>query len=234
MNTIFWAGDSTVAYNDITTYPQTGIGQVLGLYLKEDITVRDHAVNGRSTKSFIDEGRLDRIEKEISNGDYLFIQFGHNDEKEQDPSRYTTPYGQFTDNLRSFISVARRHGASPVLITPLERRHFDPATGLIIPSHGEYPSAVIKTAEEEKVPCIDLNRSSRELMDSLGDDASKQFFVHVPAGRFAAFPDGKADNTHLQYHGAVTFAGLIAKELLLIPELAPYIVPLSKGYPSNK
>ena len=213
MNTIFWAGDSTVAFNHIDTYPQTGIGQVFSLYLKEDFEVRDYAVNGRSTKSFIDEGRLVRIDHEICEGDFLFIQFGHNDEKEQDPARYAAPFGEFQKNLRTFSEVARSHKAQPVFITPLERRHFDPGTGLIIPSHGEYPAAMIQVAQEEKVPCIDLNRSSRELMNSLGDEASKEFFVHVPAGKYAAFPEGKSDDTHLQYHGAVTFAGLIAKGL---------------------
>ncbi len=214
MNRIFWAGDSTVAFNHIDSYPQTGIGQVFGLYLKDEIEVRDYAVNGRSTKSFIDEGRLERIDREIGKGDFLFIQFGHNDEKDQDPTRFTAPYGKFQENLRKYINVARSHGAQPVLITPLERRHFDPAAGVITPTHGDYPAAMKQVAEAEKVPCIDLNRSSRELMDSVGDEASKEFFVHVPAGKYPAFADGKADNTHLQYHGAVTFAGLIAKELV--------------------
>ncbi len=213
MNRIFWAGDSTVATNHIDSYPQTGIGQVFGLYLKDDITVRNFAVNGRSTKSFMDEGRLEKIDREIAEGDLLFIQFGHNDEKEMDPSRYTAPFGAYQDNLRKYISVAHSHGAQPVLITPLERRNFDPATGVIVPTHGDYPAAMKQVAEEEKVLCIDLNRSSRELMDSVGDEASKEFFVHVPAGKYAAFPNGKADNTHLRYHGAVTFAGLIANEL---------------------
>ena len=214
MNIIFWAGDSTVAFNHIDSYPQTGIGQVFGLYLKDEIEVRDYAVNGRSTKSFIDEGRLERIEREIGKGDFLFIQFGHNDEKDQDPTRFTAPYGEFQSNLRKYINVARSHGAQPVLITPLERRHFDSQTGTVTPTHGDYPAAMKQVAEEEKVPCIDLNRSSRELMDSVGDEASKEFFVHVPAGKYPAFADGKADNTHLQYHGAVTFAGLIAKEMI--------------------
>lgn len=213
MNVIFWAGDSTVAFNHIDSYPQTGIGQVFGLYLQEGFEVRDYAVNGRSTKSFIDEGRLDRIDHEISEGDFLFIQFGHNDEKEQDQARYAAPFGAYQKNLRTFIEVARSHKAQPVLITPLERRHFDPETALVIPSHGEYPAAMMQVAEEEKVPCIDLNRSSRELMNSLGNEASKEFFVHVPAGKYAAFPEGRSDDTHLQYHGAVTFAGLIAKGL---------------------
>ena len=223
MKTIFWAGDSTAARNYIDSYPQTGIGQVFGLFVRDGVEVRDYAANGRSTKSFMDEGRLARIAREIRRGDYLFIQFGHNDEKDKDPARYTEPYGSYTDNLRTFIDTARTRGAQPILITPLERRHFDAATGGIAPTHGEYPAAVLKLARDEHVPCVDLNRLSRELMDSVGDEASKEFFVHVPAGKYAAFPDGKEDNTHLRYHGAVTFAGLIAQELAGIPETADLI-----------
>ncbi|MBQ3911583.1 MAG: NAD(P)H-hydrate dehydratase [Lachnospiraceae bacterium] len=222
MSIIFWAGDSTAARNYIDSYPQTGIGQVFDLYVKNGVEVRDYAVNGRSTKSFMDEGRLARIAREIRRGDYLFIQFGHNDEKDKDPTRYTEPFGAYTDNLRTFIDTARTRGAQPVLITPLERRHFG-AAGRIEPTHGDYPAAVLQLAREEHVPCVDLNILSRELMDSVGDEASKEFFVHVPAGKYAAFPDGKEDNTHLRYHGAVTFAGLIAQALGSIPETAGLI-----------
>jgi len=119
---IFWAADSTVQTNDITTYPQTGIGQVFSLYTRDGVVVSNHAKNGRSTKSFMDEGRLDVIDGQISEGDFLFIQFGHNDEKNEDPTRYTEPYSTFMENLKAYIDVARKHKANPVLITPLKRR----------------------------------------------------------------------------------------------------------------
>ena len=124
MNKIFWAADSTVQTNDFTTYPQTGIGQVFPLFVKNEYQIVNHAKNGRSTKSFMDEGRLKAIEEKIGAGDFLFIQFGHNDEKSQDPARYTEPFSTFMENLEIFINVARKHGAYPVLITPLERRCF--------------------------------------------------------------------------------------------------------------
>ena len=132
MATIFWAGDSTVQYNDITTYPQTGIGQVFHLFVKPEIKVENHAKNGRSTKSFIDESRIPAIYDRITQGDFLFIQFGHNDEKIQDPDRYTEPFSEFCVNLEKFVNVARNKKAFPVLALPIglwlhtECRSFGP------------------------------------------------------------------------------------------------------------
>ena len=122
---IFWAGDSTVKQNNYTSFPQTGIGQAFALFIKQSIRIENYAQNGRSTRSFIAEGRLDAIDKRIGEGDFLFIQFGHNDEKKQDPSRYTESFGSYQENLLKFIDVARKHGAHPVLITPLYRRKFN-------------------------------------------------------------------------------------------------------------
>lgn len=213
MNRIFWAGDSTVQTNDITTYPQTGIGQVFSLYLKEGIEVCNHAKNGRSTKSFMDQGRLDGIDRKISEGDFLFIQFGHNDEKSQDASRYTIPGSTFDDNLRIFIETARRHGAHPVLITPLERRCFDENGNLGPGEHADYVAAVRHVAETEQVPLVDLYSMSREAMQRKGMEGTLEWFMNFEPGLYQNFPEGKKDNTHLRYTGAVTFAGLIAKGL---------------------
>lgn len=211
MNTIFWAGDSTVQTNDITTYPQTGIGQVFPLYLKEGIRVCNHAKNGRSTKSFLDEGRLVPIEQNIGEGDFLFIQFGHNDEKDQDPARYTIPGSTFDENLRIFINTAKSHGAYPVLITPLERRCFDENGVLGAGAHGDYVAAIKAVAKAEKVPLIDLYTMSREEMVRAGMSKTVEWFMNIEPNTYAGWPEGKNDNTHLKYAGAVTFAGLIAK-----------------------
>ena len=116
MNKIFWAADSTVQTNDFTKYPQTGIGQVFPLFVKNEYQIVNHAKNGRSTKSFMDEGRLKAIEEQIGAGDFLFIQFGHNDEKKEDPTRFTEPFSTYMENLETFIRVARDHSAYPVLI----------------------------------------------------------------------------------------------------------------------
>lgn len=210
---IFWAGDSTVQTNDITTYPQTGIGQVFSLYIKENITVCNHAKNGRSTKSFLDEGRLEPIVREMGAGDYLFIQFGHNDEKIQDPARYTEPFGTYMENLKLFIDTARSHGAKPVLITPLERRCFTDEKHLDAGAHGEYVSAMKETAKQENVPLIDLHSLSRAEMEKAGEEESLKWFMHLKPGEYPSCPEGKEDNTHLKYEGAVKFAGLVAEGL---------------------
>lgn len=213
MATIYWAGDSTVQYNDITTYPQTGIGQVLHLYLKPEVKISNHAKNGRSTKSFIDESRIPAIYDAITEGDFLFIQFGHNDEKVQDPDRYTEPYSDFMINLEKFVNVARNKKAIPVLITPLERRNFD-EQGILTPGfHGEYVNAMKQTAKNLNVALIDLYTMSREELSKAGDDASKSWYMHFPAGQYISKPEGSEDNTHLQYAGAVRYAGCVAKGL---------------------
>lgn len=213
MNTIYWAGDSTVQTNDITTFPQTGIGQVFSLYLKDGYTVSNHAKNGRSTKSFLDEGRLEAIDGRISEGDFLFIQFGHNDEKSADPTRYTEPGGSYNKNLRIFINTARVHGAYPVLITPLERRCFAGGAELGEGAHLPYVEAMKQVAQEEKVPLVDLYTKSRRLMNEAGSVVTTGWFMNLAPHVWKNCPEGKVDNTHLQYLGAVTFAGLVAEGL---------------------
>lgn len=213
MATIYWAGDSTVQYNDICTYPQTGIGQVFNLFLKPEIRLENHAKNGRSTKSFIDESRLAPIYDRITEGDFLFIQFGHNDEKNMDPSRYTEPFSDYMINLEKFVNVARNKKAWPVLITPLERRCFAEEHLLEAGMHGEYVKAMRLTAEKLQVPLVDLYEMSRELMEEAGAERTKEWFMHLEKGKYASHPEGLCDNTHLQYAGAVAFGSCIARGL---------------------
>lgn len=210
---IYYASDSTVAQKTIFAYPETGIGQALPLFLKPDCRVQNHAVNGRSTKSFIDESRLAAIYNDLREGDFLFVQFGHNDEKIQDPSRYTDPYGDYQVNLEKFVNVARNRKAHAVLLTPLYRRQFDESGVLKEGSHGDYPEAMKQLGKRLSVPVIDLCELSRKLLMETGDEASKKWFMNFPAGLYENFPEGKADNTHLRYEGAIQFAGIIAKEL---------------------
>lgn len=213
MKKIFWAGDSTVQTNDVTTYPQTGIGQALSLYLRDKVSVCNHAKNGRSTKSFLDEGRLAAIDMEISEGDFLFVQFGHNDEKKEDSSRYTEPFSTYMDNLRIFVQTARKHGAYPVLVTPLERRCFSGEKHLGLGAHSDYVAAMKQTAEQEKTPLVDLYSMSRLQLKKAGASGSKRWYMNLDAGEYPNYPEGKEDNTHLTYAGAVIFAGLVAKGL---------------------
>lgn len=213
MATIYWAGDSTVQYNDITTYPQTGIGQIFHLFLKPEVRVENHAKNGRSTKSFIDESRLTPIAERITEGDFLFIQFGHNDEKKQDPLRYTAPFSDYMSNLEKFVNTAREKKAFPVLITPLERRCFVEGDQLGLGEHSDYVAAMKQTAEKLGVPLIDLYSMSRAELRKAGAKKSKDWYMHLPKGVYSSYMDGLTDNTHLRYEGAVMYGGCIARGL---------------------
>lgn len=213
MTSIYWAGDSTVQYNSILTYPQTGIGQMLHLFLKPSVCVCNHAVNGRSTKSFIDQGRLAVIAEKMQAGDFLFIQFGHNDEKKEDPLRYTEPFGTFQDNLTAYVNTARSKGAYPVLITPIERRCFDEKGVLGPGEHGDYVKAMKQTAEKLQVPCIDLYTRSRELLCEVGPEGAKKYYISVEPDIYPNFPDGMDDRTHLCTLGALRYASYIAEGL---------------------
>lgn len=210
---IFWAGDSTVKQNFRNKYPQTGIGQVMNRYFKREVQVYNYAQNGRSTKSFIEEGHLEKIESELKEGDYLFIQFGHNDSKE-DPLRRTEPDTTFKDYLKQYIQVARNHGAKPVLITPAGRRHFS-EDGTYLPSHGEYPKAMREVAAMEQVPLIDLTAKSEAFLTKTGDEASKKLYMIFEAGRYPQeeYRNGLFDNTHFQYEGAMVMGGFVAQGL---------------------
>lgn len=201
MKKIFYIGDSTVQLNKIDSYPQTGMSQGLERYTALDVQVCHHGKNGRSTKSFIDEGRFAVVQRQMGAGDFLFIQFGHNDEKSADPTRYTEPYGSYQENLRYFIREARSVGAYPVLITPIARRLFD-ENGVFKPgSHGEYPEAVRRLGAELDVPVADLTAVTENHVASLGDEPSKALYV---------WPK---DNTHLKPEGAVKYAGFLCDAL---------------------
>lgn len=214
MATIYWAGDSTVQFNGIESFPQTGMGQTLPLYLKSDVIVRNFAKNGRSTKSFLDEGRLSWIEKEIQKDDFLFIQFGHNDEKIEDANRYTDPFGSFQANLRIYAEAAQKAEAKAVFITPLERRCYVEEHRLGAGNHGDYVKAMKEVAKELNLPLVDLYEASRQALEKAGESVTEKWYMHVPAGIYPYRPDGlQTDNTHLVYEGAVIFAGMIAKGL---------------------
>jgi lysophospholipase L1-like esterase len=212
MKKIYWAGDSTVKDNYIDTYPRTGIAQGLRLYLKSDVIIINHAENARSTKNFISEGRLDKLAKEISRGDFLFIEFGHNDWNE-DPNRHTKPFGNYKTNLAKMVKTALERDAYPVLITPLYCRFLDEKGVLKDKVHFEYPDAMLELSKELHVPCIDLCEQSRQLLKNTDLSVSKNWFMNLEAGQYSAYPDGITDDAHLQHNGSVVFAGLIAEEL---------------------
>ncbi len=212
MTTIFWAGDSTVQQNSILTYPQTGIGQVFDRYIKRcRVQIANHAKNGRSTRSFLEEGRFAPICAFMKAGDFLFIQFGHNDQKHEDPSRYAPADTLYSENLKKMILAARSRGAYPVLITPLTRfnyRELPPDR-----RHDDWAQAMRRISQEMDVALVDLTRMSEKLVDAYGSAAENQLYMTLPAGQFAAFPQGKSDRTHLQPLGALLFGDLIARGL---------------------
>ncbi|MEN5116556.1 GDSL-type esterase/lipase family protein [Luteimonas sp. TWI662] len=198
---IFIAGDSTAATYGPERAPQAGWGQALPRWTADGWEVRNHAMGGRSTRSFIDEGRLDAIASEIGAGDVLLIQFGHNDAKREDPARYTDPATDYPRWLQRYIDVAREQGATPILITPVARLRYD--FGSLIDTHGRYTLAMQAVATRENVALIDLNAASSDWIRVHGEDGAKHYFMHVPA-------QGKADGTHFSEAGADAVACLVA------------------------
>lgn len=211
MRKILWVGDSTAAFNYADTYPQTGIGQEFDRYIKRDYIVFDFAVNGKSSKSFYDEGLFAPAEAMMERNDFLFIQFGHNDEKPK-PDRHTEPWTTYQEYLMRYAGAARNRGAVPVLITPLSRRLFR-EDGFIENSHGEYPAAVKALGEREHIAVIDLTGKSKHLYEKTGDMESRKWFMYFPAGSYENYTNDMQDNTHLRTEGAVRMAGLIADGL---------------------
>ena len=200
---IFIAADSTAATYGPERAPQAGWGQALQSWLDPaQWQVRNHAVGGRSTRSFINEGRLDVIARELQAGDVLLIQFGHNDAKTEDPTRFTDPDTDYARFLSRYIAVAREKGATPILITPVARLLYD--FGALLDTHGRYTLAMKRVANEQDVPLIDLNASSMAWIRALGEQGAKPYFMFVPE-------QNKADGTHFSVAGATAVACLVMR-----------------------
>lgn len=199
--------------------PERGWGQLLPMYFDSSIVVSNHAMNGRSSKSFRDEGRWAVILEQMKAGDWVIIQFGHNDEK-PDEARHTDPYASYTENLRRYAIDSLERGCRPLLATPVERRVFD-EQGSLKPTHGDYPDAVRKLAKEMNLPLLDMTLRSRELLQRLGKSRSEQLFVWTVPGEYTRFPDGSSDNTHFNALGATRMCDLAVAEILAkAPELS--------------
>lgn len=238
--TVFMIGDSTMANKSLDAGNQErGWGHVLGGFFSENIRVENHAVNGRSSKSFIDEGRWQEVLDRIRPGDYVLIQFGHNDEK-ADEKRHTDPGTTFDANLRKFVTETRSKGGIPVLFNSIVRRNFGENANAIasddvrsekstaveegdklVDTHGKYLDSPRNVAREMKVCFIDLNDATRKLVESYGVEGSKRLFMWIPEGVSPACPKGRQDNTHLNVFGARRVASLAADSLAShFPELA--------------
>jgi lysophospholipase L1-like esterase len=208
---IFIAGDSTAATKKDEARPETGWGEKLADFFSEAVTVRNFAFNGRSSRSFIEEGLLALILKEIDKNDFLFIQFGHNDSKEQ-TEKYTDPYTSYQVMLTVYIEKARELSAQPVLLTPIQRRKFN-EDGTLSETHGEYPSAMRELAARLSVPLIDMSAISRILLEQLGPVRSKELFLWLEPGEAVHYPRGSQDDTHFSDFGATEMARLVAGEI---------------------
>jgi lysophospholipase L1-like esterase len=190
-----------------TKRPETGWGEMLGQYFRPDeVRIANRAMNGRSTRTFIAEGRWRAITDSLVAGDYVFIQFGHNDESKDKVDRYTPP-DDFKANLTRMVKDARAKGALPVLFTPVRRRKFDSA-GRLEDTHGEYPDLTRAVATQEHVPLIDMHESSADVLSSYGADSSVKLFLQVEAGENPNYPQGVHDNTHFRPLGAELMARL--------------------------
>lgn len=214
---LFIAGDSTAAEYGPERAPQAGWGQALQSYLDPArFEVRNHAKGGRSTRSFIDEGRLDAIGRELRRGDVLLIQFGHNDAKFEDRTRYTDPDSDYPRMLMRYVQVARDQGATPVLVTPVARLLYD--FGSLLDTHARYTLAMQQLATREHVALIDLNDRSMRWIRALGEQGARPYFLFVPEQK-------KADGTHFSVAGANAVACLVLREAVqVLPALQPALV----------
>lgn len=252
--TIWMAGDSTMANKPIDDEKQErGWGQMLPLMLQGPVKVENHAVNGRSSKSFIDEGRWDKMLAGMKKGDYVIIEFGHNDEKPK-ADRHTDPGTTFDVNLRKFVREAKKKGVTPVLMNSIVRRNFpsqefddtknvsdQPKIGpvttdskkegdILVDTHGDYLLSPANVAKKEKVAFVDFNKITHDLVQYLGPEKSKKLYMWIPAGKYRFCPKGKIDNTHLNIYGGTVLARLAANALAeTVPGFAQYVIPEEKA-----
>jgi lysophospholipase L1-like esterase len=207
---VYLIGDSTMANKEVRAYPETGWGMPFTHFFDSTVVVDNRAKNGRSTRTFIDEGLWQPVVDHLKEGDYVFIQFGHNDEVETKRS-YTTKE-QFTANLEKYVTETRAKKALPVLLTPVARRRFD-STGKVVGTHDVYAELVRSVARQHHAPLIDLDKKSQELLQQMGVEASKYLFNHLQPGEHPNYPAGKVDDTHFSEMGARLVAQLVLKEM---------------------
>lgn len=220
--TIWLIGDSTMSVKDKKAYPETGWGMPFVYFWDSTVTVDNRAMNGRSTRTFMEEKRWDPIVSAMQEGDYVLVQFGHNDEVPTKKSY--VPEKDFKINLLKYITDTRKKKANPVLITPVARRKFD-STGHIQETHAVYAQLVRDVARENNVPVIDLSEKSKIVFQELGLEASRYLLNYLEPGEHPNYPEGKQDDTHFNELGARKMAQIVLKELKQQqPELAERIV----------
>ena len=207
--TIFICGDSTAATYAPENAPITGWGQVLGEFIP-GVNVVNKSMGGRSTKSFLADGRLVAIEQAIQPGDLMLIQFTHNDTSDL-VWRHTDPYTSFAANLALYVDTARIHGATPVLMTPIPRRYW--RNGELLDAHGDYPDAIRLVAMQKGVPLLEITREAMKTLRDMGEEATYPLYMNVEPGLYPAYPNGSKDDTHTQRAGAEFYARMTADML---------------------
>ena len=219
---IWMCGDSTMSIKEKKAYPETGWGMPFVYFWDSTVSIENLAKNGRSTSSFRNESLWKKVLDNANEGDYVFIQFGHNDEV---PTKKTyTTEAEFKNNLRQYVSEARSKKATPILLTPMARRKFD-ANGKIEGTHDVYSQIVRDVAKEEKVILFDMDKITQQLYQQFGVENSELLFMQLKPGEHPNYPDGRDDNTHFNELGARLTAQLVLTEIRSqIPGLADRIV----------
>ena len=220
--TIWMCGDSTMSIKEKKAYPETGWGMPFVYFWDSTVNVENLAKNGRSTGSFRNEGLWQIVLDKATEGDYVFIQFGHNDEV---PTKKTyTTEAEFKNNLRQYVSEARSRNATPVLLTPMARRKFD-ANGKIEGTHDVYSQIVRDVAKEERVVLFDMDKITQQLYQQFGVENSKLLFMQLKPNEHPNYPEGRDDNTHFNELGARLIAQRVLTEIRsLVPDLGDRIV----------
>lgn len=218
---VWLCGDSTMSIKDKRAFPETGWGMPFVHFWDSTVTVENLAKNGRSTSSFRNEGLWQKVLDKAGDGDYVFVQFGHNDEV---PTKKTyTTETEFRNNLKRYVAEARDKKATPVLLTPMARRKFD-STGKIQGTHDVYAQIIREVAKEENVAMIDMDKKAQALYQQFGVEHSKLLFLQLKPGEHPNHPDGKDDNTHFSELGARLLAQMVLQEIRQqLPELASRI-----------
>ncbi|HEX4128908.1 MAG TPA: rhamnogalacturonan acetylesterase [Pirellulales bacterium] len=224
--TLFMAGDSTMAAQSLVpATPARGWGQMLQPYFDDSVRVENFASGGQSSKSFRDSGRWQQILDRLNPGDFVLMQFGHNDNK-PDEGRHTAPFDSFQANLERFVSEVRERQATPILATSIVRNMYEADGKTLLDTHGDYLVATRKVAAELNVPLLDLAQKTGNLLTKLGPERSKRLFNNVEPGEFLKYPEGFQDGTHLNALGASRVCDLAIEEIRAkAPELAAYVRP---------
>lgn len=202
---IWMIGDSTMAIKKKSRHPESGWGVGMTDYTKKNVKIHNHAASGRSTLSYINQGRWRTVRDSLKEGDHVIIQFGHNDEKKDRPKLYTEPFGAFQKNLNKFIDETREKGATPIVCSSIVRRQFD-SNGNLIDTHGDYITAAEDIARKTNTPYMDMEKATRKLVAKMGSEQSKTIYN---------FTKRRQDSTHLNSHGASVVSELFVKEVKL-------------------